>query len=71
MPSKYDYVAEENELKWNYKAWAPQVVVINLGTNDFCGGFIPDRDDFVRTYINFINKIQGNYPEAKIICTIG
>ena len=71
MPSKYDYIAEENELAWDYKAWTPQLVVINLGTNDFCGGFIPGRNDFVEPYINLIKKVQQNYLNAKIICTIG
>lgn len=71
MPSKYNCIAAENEIQWDFKAWIPQVVVINLGTNDFSGGFIPDRDEFVQTYISFINRIQANYPGAKIICTIG
>jgi len=66
MPAKYCYIASENEVRWDFKVWNPQVVVINLGTNDFSEDFIPDRNEFVNAYINFIRRIQGNYIDAKI-----
>jgi lysophospholipase L1-like esterase len=56
--------------KWNYKKWQPNVVVLNLGTNDFAKG-LPDSVIFVNTYVNFLKRLRSYYPEAHILCTEG
>jgi Lysophospholipase L1 and related esterases len=72
MPRRYLKILPEiSEEEWNFKEYIPQVVAINLGTNDFSNGFIPDKDRFTSAYIKLINKIHGNYPSAKVICSIG
>lgn len=55
---------------WNFSLWTPDVVVINLGNNDFSLGN-PDVEDFVGTYERFIDQIRRNYPNAFIICAFG
>ena len=36
MPVRFNRVYDEKELPvWNFKQWKPDLVVINLGTNDF------------------------------------
>jgi lysophospholipase L1-like esterase len=71
MPKRCSYIINGKEEKWNFNNWIPQVVVINLGTNDFSENYNPDREAFVKTYIEFINFIHKNYPDSKIICSIG
>ncbi len=55
---------------WNPSQWIPQVVVINLGTNDFASG-IPDKTAFTTAYTNFVNQIRSQYPNAHIYCALG
>jgi hypothetical protein len=50
-------------------------VVINLGTNDFSSeetsGTALDDLRFKEAYRGFIQTVRGNYPHAKIVCTVG
>ncbi len=59
-----------NSPKWNYKKWQPDVVVINLGTNDFAKG-IPDSIIFINTYVNFLKRMRIYYPLATLLCIEG
>jgi hypothetical protein len=71
MPQLYDRILAANpDLKWDFKKYTPDVVVINLGTNDFAHSN-PDSALFVGTYIKFIGTIRSNYPNASIICLTG
>ena len=56
--------------------WRPQVVVINLGTNDFstplkAGEPWKDRqalrDDYVAAYVRFVREIRARQPQAFVI----
>jgi lysophospholipase L1-like esterase len=56
--------------------WRPQVVVINLGTNDFStplkagerwGDRQALRDDYVATYVRFVADIRARQPQAFVI----
>lgn len=71
VPSRYSMVVPKKDIKWDFTSWIPQVVVINLGTNDFRFGSIPNIDKFNEAYINFIKRIHSNYRKAKVICTVG
>jgi lysophospholipase L1-like esterase len=71
MPQLYDRIlANKPDLKWDFKKYTADVVVINLGTNDFAHSN-PDSALFVQTYIKFIGTIRSNYPNASIICLTG
>ena len=59
-----------NSAKWDTKKWQPDLIVVNLGTNDFAKG-IPDSLIFINTYVNFIKKLINYYPTATILCTEG
>ena len=53
---------------WNISAWTPDVVVINLGTNDFYAA--PTNDAlFQSTYLTFLQTLRGYYPSACIVVT--
>lgn len=68
----YDLIlpAGESTAKWNFASWTPDVVLINLGTNDF-GKENPDEAGWVAAYKTFIGTIRKNYPKARIYCATG
>lgn len=74
VPKLYPYVnwfVDNTEL-YDYSEYIPDVVIINLGTNDSC--YI-DKDDvqkgFVDAYSDFIRLIRNAYPKAAILCICG
>ena len=80
MPVIYDYTDKgtdgnlgfEPEM-WNFSRFAPQLIVVNLGTNDkdFTRG-IPERTAaFENCYREFIAHIRAKNPQAHIICALG
>ncbi|WP_437275483.1 SGNH/GDSL hydrolase family protein [Sorangium sp. So ce375] len=75
MPEMYGRtIADEAEPAWNFSSWVPQVVVINLGTNDFSPDVPGDaqfRGPFTEAYAGLVETVRANYPEAFIFCTIG
>ena len=71
MPELYNQVLPSNKnLIWNPKKWVPQVVIVNLCTNDYSVG-IPDKTAFTAAYSKFIDNIRSEYPKADIYCAIG
>ncbi len=80
MPMLYDYtdIGIENILgtepePWDFKRFVPDVIVINLGTNDssFTRDF-PDRtENFKKSYADFVRHIREKNPNAYIICALG
>ncbi len=71
MPQLYLRILPYNStLLWDPSRWVPQVVVINLGTNDFSTG-APDKTGFVIAYANLVKQIRNQYPNAHIYCALG
>jgi hypothetical protein len=70
MPELYRLIYPQSSALWDFTSWIPDVVVINLGTNDFASG-IPDSNQFVSNYLEFLKQIKSHYPETKIICLDG
>lgn len=65
--------ARTDYIKRDFAAYRPQLIIINLGTND--GSYtrnIPARDRaFVNGYVKFLRQIREVNPEANILCTVG
>ena len=57
---------------WDFSV-QPDVVVINLGTNDasYTGTDPSLQKEFAAAYVEFLKKIRENNPNAQIICTLG
>ena len=49
---------------WNFKAYTPNVIVINLGTNDN-NNRVPDTV-FQRVYIGLLTRVREQFPKAQI-----
>jgi lysophospholipase L1-like esterase len=69
QPLLFDEIIQHSKSSWNYVTYQPQVVIIELGTNDISVDV--DAEKFIATYQQFIRKIRGYYPNAKIVCAAG
>ncbi|NLU27284.1 MAG: cellulase family glycosylhydrolase [Hungateiclostridium thermocellum] len=67
---RYPYTLPYSGVRWDFSKYVPQVVVINLGTNDFSTSFA-DKTKFVTAYKNLISEVRRNYPDAHIFCCVG
>lgn len=82
MPMVYNYtdrILEQSKGKsyytaWDFKKYVPDIIVINLGTND--GSYVRFNErrkkNFRKLYGDFLKQIReknGDYP--KILCTLG
>lgn len=81
MPMLYDYtdiglegaLGISEHIKWDFKSFVPDVIFINLGTNDksFTKG-IPERvDAFKEAYKKYILHISEKNPTSEILCVLG
>jgi lysophospholipase L1-like esterase len=80
MPDFYDQMSAvgNNDSKWDFSSWTPDVVVINLTQNDKWlidreHRLKPEPDDAqrVQAYKQFVQKIRALYPKAYIVCALG
>ena len=58
---------------WDHAAYAPDVVFVSLGTNDFnlAIGPLPEREAFVSAYVRFVRTIRSRHPDAHVFLTEG
>lgn len=69
MPKDFTRVLfNRPDSKWDFAAWIPDAVVINLGLNDYSSEPHPDDREFIQGYTAFLERVRGCYPEAEIFC---
>ncbi|MCM1335342.1 MAG: GDSL-type esterase/lipase family protein [Bacteroides sp.] len=58
---------------WDFSGREPDVIVINLGTNDdsYCQNDSDKQAEYKAGYIELLKKIRGYNPNAKILCALG
>lgn len=83
LPHYYDKVSKSegyfNEkvdplsIPWNFNEFTPDLVVINLGTNDdsYTKDHSERQADYEQQYSLFLKQVRANNPHAKILCTLG
>jgi hypothetical protein len=86
MPEIYDLTnPQDNNSKWDFKKYTPDIVVINLLQNDSWlvgnpnheqfknrfGTQAPTDDFIIASYEKFVRSIRLKYPNAHIICVLG
>ncbi|OUM60908.1 carbohydrate esterase family 2 protein, partial [Piromyces sp. E2] len=71
-------IKQMKEVQWNFEDFVPDLIVINLGTNDnsYMNNISADKKKselaaFVTEYQEFITKIRSANPDADILCTLG
>jgi len=72
LPDRIGFITQKHQERvWDFNNYIPDIVVINLGTNDK-NQYPPTREVFVNTYRKFVNRLRGYYGiETKIICALG
>lgn len=67
-----DSVAPDS-VEWNFENYKPEVIVINLGTNDnsYVGGKADRKEEYVNEYMNFVKTVREKNPDAEIFCVLG
>lgn len=62
-----------NTVNWDFSKFVPDVIVINLGTNDnsYCNGDVKKQKKFVTGYVTFLKQVRKDNPKATILCTLG
>lgn len=80
MPQFFDQLSAvgNNDSRWDFSRWTPDVVVINLLQND---SWLIDREkrlqpaptdnERVQAYADFVRSVRAKYPKATIICALG
>jgi lysophospholipase L1-like esterase len=71
MPAIYDRVLfHQPQPAWDPAKFTPDVVCINLGTNDFSKPG-PNQEKYVSNYVTFVNMLIGRYPKARFVLLAG
>lgn len=71
MPDHYDFTLfPEKDVRWDFSRFTPQVVCINLGTNDFSTDNY-DTKRYEDAYYKFVGQVRNHYPEARIVLLCG
>jgi len=65
MLQRYDYAIPNDKTAWNFAAYQPHVVVVNLGTNDFGAG--NPGQPYVDAYVSFVKHVRSKYASASFI----
>ncbi|SEU22927.1 SGNH/GDSL hydrolase family protein [Paenibacillus sp. NFR01] len=83
IPDYYEKVAKSEgrldgtldplTLSWDFSAFTPELIVVNLGTNDdsYTKDFADLQADYAEQYTEFLKMVRKNNPEAQILCTLG
>ncbi|MGC4063985.1 MAG: SGNH/GDSL hydrolase family protein [Polyangiaceae bacterium] len=71
MPEIYNRsIPTDTTVGWGFEP-KPNLVVINLGTNDYSSDKDPTDSEFTSAYVGLLENIRSHYADAYILCTIG
>ena len=61
------------DFAWDFTGLQPELVVINLGTNDmsYVLEYEDRREEYIREYAAFLKNIRSHNPKARILCVLG
>lgn len=61
------------DMAWDFTVRQPDVIVINLGTNDnsYVKGNAEKEAVYEAAYVEFLKVVRAHNPEATIVCTLG
>ena len=62
-----------SDIEWDFSKRQPDVIVINLGTNDdsYCKSIVERCEEFQDEYVNFLKVVREHNPDATIIGALG
>ena len=60
-------------IEWDFDEYVPDLIVINLGTNDY--SYTGSDEDLIQEYtdgyVEFLKQVRENNPDSEILCTLG
>ena len=61
------------DIPWDFAKYQPEVIVINLGTNDdsYCQDTEWKREEYRQKYGEFLKVVRKHNPDAEIFCVLG
>ena len=64
---------QPQDIDWDYSLYQPELVVINLGTNDdsYCTTNADRQQDYADGYAEFLKTVRKDNPDARILCVLG
>lgn len=66
---------DDTESRWDFTQYRPDVIVVNLFQNDswLIGNLdpVPNTEQIVDAYVQFIRQIRAQHPESLIVCSLG
>lgn len=70
MPTRWTQLFDAHGKEaYNYQAYKPQLVMINVGTNDFSPVAIPTIEQYVGGYVKLIQSVKARYGEdIRVLC---
>ncbi len=69
MFTRHDRVFDDHDtIKYDFKAYKPNLVMINLGTNDFSPVAIPEVKAYVGNYLKLIRSLRSHYGDVPVLC---
>lgn len=72
MPKRWERVLDSEEtLIWNFQQQTPQMMVINLGTNDYSTDPHPDTAVFQQGYVQLIHDVRSRYGTIPVFLIAG
>jgi lysophospholipase L1-like esterase len=76
-PDFYELTGPDaNDATWDHTLYSPDVIVVNLGTNDFSIGLEGDaiiamREEYRAAYSDFFEHLRDLHPEATLVAAVG
>jgi hypothetical protein len=72
LPDYYRLAVADRKkpVEWDQRGYRPDVILSAIGNNDFNPG-IPDREQYVGTYVRFVRTLLKDHPQAQIVLTEG
>lgn len=71
LVDRYGFSSPISEHRWDPSRWSPQVVVVNLGSNDLYRVPHPDPVLFQSAWIALIERLSSDSPGAKVVLLDG
>ncbi|WP_138495376.1 SGNH/GDSL hydrolase family protein [Paenibacillus pinistramenti] len=70
---RFDGTLDPLTLGWDFNRFVPDLIVINLGTND--DSYTQDdpakQAEYAGQYTRFLKQVRARNPQAKLLCTLG
>lgn len=70
---KFHGILEPQSVGWDFNTFVPDLIVINLGTNDDTyTKDDPDKQaDYAKQYVEFIKRVRAHNVDSTVLCTLG